>query len=79
MGTAAEKREREAGDGPEQRILIAAASAGERPAVGGVTEVGGKQEMHAEEGRHPARRDAEDERQPAERLVQHDEPGEPAG
>src|SRR5258706_7309280 len=72
----AHEREREADDRPEQRILVAAAFSGEHPPVG-VTQIGREEQVNPEKDRNPSRIDSEDERQSAERLVDHDDPGEP--
>src|SRR2546426_2436830 len=73
----AKESEREADDRPEQRILVAAALGGEHPPVGYVAQVGREEQMNPEQDRNPSRIDSEDERQSAERLVDHDDPGEP--
>src|SRR5712691_5354188 len=73
----AKESEREADDRPEQRILVAAALGGERPAVGCMAQIGREQQVNPEKDRNPSRIDPENERQSAERLVNHDDPGEP--
>src|SRR6266540_5467425 len=73
----AKESEREAGERPEQRILVAAALGGEDPAVACMAQVGREEQVNPEKNRNPSRIDAEDERQSAERLVRHDDPGEP--
>src|SRR2546426_1149052 len=73
----AHEREREADDRPEQRILVAAALGGERPPVAEVAEIGREEQVNPEKDCNPSRIDPEDERQSAERLVDHDDPGEP--
>src|SRR5258706_415742 len=73
----AHEREREADDRPEQRILVAAALGGEHPAVAHVAQIGREEQVNPEKDRNPSRIDPEDERQSAERLVDHDGPGEP--
>src|SRR3989449_224145 len=73
----AHEREREADDRPEQRILVAAALGGEHPPVAYVAQIGREEQVNPEKDRNPSRIDSEDERQSAERLVDHDDPGEP--
>src|SRR6267143_4574097 len=77
MRAAPEEREREARNGPEHRILVTAAFGCEEPSIGTVTQIGGKQQVNSEKDRYPSRVDAQDEGQPADRFVQHGDPGEP--
>src|SRR2546427_7484216 len=73
----AHEREREADDRPERRVLVAAALGGEHPAVAYVAQIGRKEQVNPAKDSNPSRIDPEDERQSAERLVDHDDPGEP--
>src|SRR5882762_2485414 len=77
MRAAPEEREREARNGPEHRILVTTAFGCEEPSIGSVTHIGGKQEVNSEKDRDPARIDAQDEGQSADRFVQHGDPGKP--
>src|SRR5436309_1481149 len=73
----AHESEREADDRPEQRILVAAALGGKHPAVACMAQVGREEQVNPEKDRNPSRIDPEDEREAPERLVRHDDPGEP--
>src|SRR6267378_1556484 len=77
MRAAPKEREREAGNCPEHRVLVTTAFGCEEPSIGTVTQIGGKQQVNSEKDRHPSRVDAQDEGQPADRFVQHGDPGKP--
>src|ERR1041385_5579365 len=53
----AHESEREADDRPEQRILVAAALGGERPAVAYVAQIGREEQVNPEKERNPSRID----------------------
>src|SRR6266480_4131551 len=77
MRAAAEEREREARNCPEHRILVTAPFGCKQPSIGSVTQIGGKQQVNSEKERDPSRVDAKDERQSADRFVEHGDPREP--
>ena len=76
MRAIAEKHEREACDCPEDRKFDTTAFIRKEPAVPS-SQVGRDEQVNSQQERDPSCVNPEDQRQSADRFVQHDHPGEP--
>src|SRR2546422_10294788 len=71
-----EERKREARDCPEQGKFETTAFIGKEPAVSS-SHIGRDEQVNSQKERDPSCVDPQDQRQSADRFVQHDQPGEP--